>query len=98
MFDPLSGPSARPLLAGAVCACIIFAAGTSSAQLAPNQTNGFGNGRLVTFTYNQNFDCVDQPTMDLDFNRRPAQSDPNEMQLPICQAAPSRQPIRPEET
>jgi len=60
-------------------------AGTASAQLAANQTNGFGNGRLVTFTYNQNFDCVDQPTLDLDFNKIPAQSDPNEMQTPICQ-------------
>ncbi len=57
----------------------------ASAQLAPNQTNGFGNGRLVTFTYLQNFDCVDQPTMDLDFNGFLAQSDPNEMQTPICQ-------------
>ena len=50
-----------------------------------NQTNGFGNNRLVTFTYLQNFDCVDQPTMDLDFNHILAQSDPNEMQTPICQ-------------
>ena len=57
----------------------------SFAQLAPNQTNGFGNGRLVTFTYLQNFDCVDQPTMDLDFNHIMPQSDPNEMQTPICQ-------------
>jgi len=56
------------------------------AQLAPNQTNGFGNNRVVTFTYLQNFDCVDQPTMDLDFNKVKAQSDPNEMQTPICQA------------
>jgi hypothetical protein len=69
----------------AVSACVAIAAITASAQLAPNQTNGFGNGRLVTFTYQQNFDCVDQPTMDLDFNKIPAQSDPNEMQTPICQ-------------
>src|SRR5215469_11937416 len=55
------------------------------AQLAPNQTHGFGNGRLITFTYLQNFDCVDQPTLDLDFNKIMAQSDPNEMQTPICQ-------------
>ena len=54
-------------------------------DLAPNQTNGFGNNRLVTFTYLQSFDCVDQPTMDLDFNSGLAQSDPNEMQVPICQ-------------
>src|SRR5262249_5075199 len=41
---------------------------------------------VITFTYLQNFDCVDQPQMDLDFNGNPAQSDPNEMQTPICQA------------
>jgi hypothetical protein len=58
----------------------------ASAQLAPNQTNAFGNNRLLTFTYLQNFDCVDQPTLDLDFNGVLAQSDPAEMQLPICQA------------
>jgi hypothetical protein len=40
---------------------------------------------LVKFSYLQNFDCVDQPTMDLDFNGKKAQSDPNEMQTPICQ-------------
>jgi len=65
---------------------VVLAAGDASAQLAPNQTNGFGNGRLVTFTYLQNFDCVDEPTLDLDFNKVQAQSDPNEMQTPICQA------------
>jgi hypothetical protein len=64
---------------------ITVAATNTWAQLAPNQTNGFGNGRLITFTYLQNFDCVDQPTLDLDFNGILAQSDPNEMQTPICQ-------------
>ena len=57
-----------------------------AAQLAPNQTNGFGNNRLVTFTYQQNFDCVDEPNMDLDLNGVVAASDPGEMQTPICQA------------
>ncbi len=77
----------RPLLTLFACACLILAAGSASgqAQLAPNQTDGFGNGKLVTFTYLQNFDCVDQPTLDLDFNGKKAQSDPNEMQTPICQ-------------
>src|SRR5438105_11587475 len=69
----------------AICACIALASGSASAQLASNQTNGFGNNQLVTFSYLQNFDCVDQPKMDLDFNGKPAQSDPNEMQTPICQ-------------
>jgi hypothetical protein len=70
----------------AMCVCMTFVAGNASAQLVANQTQGFGNGKLVTFTYLQNFDCVDQPTMDLDFNGVKAQSDPNEMQTPICQA------------
>jgi hypothetical protein len=76
------------------CAMLMCTAPKASAQLAPNQTQGFGNGRLVTFTYQQNFDCVDQPTMDLDFNGIKAQSDPNEMQTPICQAVtePSADP------
>ena len=73
-------------LALATGAWMIVGAGSASAQLAANQTHGFGNGRLITFTYQQNFDCVDQPVMDLDFNGIKAQSDPNEMQTPICQA------------
>jgi hypothetical protein len=79
----------NPWLTLVGCALMLFAisvAGTTvSAQgLAPNQTRAFGNNRLVIFTYLQNFDCVDQPTLDLDFNGRFAQSDPNEMQTPIC--------------
>src|SRR5438874_1313013 len=69
----------------AVCFYLTIVAPGARAQLAPNQTQGFGNNRLVTFTYLQNFDCVDQPTMDLDFNGKLAQSDPAEMQIPICQ-------------
>src|SRR5215475_2551887 len=69
-----------------VLSLLLAQAPSAYAQLAANQTQGFGNGRLVTFTYLQNFDCVDQPTLDLDFNKVAAQSDPNEMQTPICQA------------
>jgi hypothetical protein len=71
----------------ATCGLMTLAAYSASAQvqLAPNQTHGFGNGSLITFTYLQNFDCVDQPLLDLDFNGIKAQSDPNEMQTPICQ-------------
>lgn len=64
---------------------VLFVCNTAAQQLAPNQTNGFGNNRLITLTYLQSFDCVDQPTLDLDFNGIKAQSDPNEMQTPICQ-------------
>ena len=72
-------------LALIMCACLVSATNGALAQLAPDQTQGFGKNKLVTFTYLQNFDCVDQPKLDLDFNGIPAQSDPNEMQLPICQ-------------
>ena len=70
----------------AACGLAALAASSAFAQLAPNQTQGFGNGRLVTFSYLQNFDCVDEPTLDLDFDGKPAQIDPKEMQTPICQA------------
>jgi hypothetical protein len=72
-------------VAFAACACMTLPGSAAWAQLANNQTNGFGNNQLVTFTYLQNFDCVDQPLLDLDFNGTPAESDPNEMQTPICQ-------------
>src|SRR5689334_11952611 len=69
----------------ALCCCVMLGASQASAQQAANQTQGFGNGRLVLFTYLQNFDCVDEPTLDLDFNGKPAASDPAEMQMPNCQ-------------
>jgi len=77
--------SIRVVLSLAIWACVGLSATFAHAQLQNNQTNGFGNNRLVTFTYLQNFDCVDQPLLDLDFNGIPAESDPNEMQTPICQ-------------
>jgi hypothetical protein len=75
--------SSKIMLAGLT---IVLACAGAAQTPAPNQTQGFGNNRVITFTYLQNFDCVDQPTMDLDFNGMMAQSDPNEMQTPICQA------------
>ena len=56
------------------------------ATLAHNQTEGFGAGELLTLTYTESFACVDQPTSNLNFNKKKAQSDPDEMQIPICQA------------
>ncbi len=65
---------------------VSFSLVNASAQnIATNQTFGYGNAKLLKFTYTQNFDCVDQPKTDLDFNGKKAASDPNEMQIPICQ-------------
>src|SRR5580693_6748267 len=57
---------------------IVLIAGTSFAQLKPNQTAGYGDEKVLTFTYTENFDCIDQPLDDLNYNGVPAQSDPGE--------------------
>lgn len=78
-------------LGAAASAALMFtlAAGTGMAQTlptpGPNQTLGYGNGKILEFTYSENFDCVDQPTEDLNFNGLLAQVDPSEMYIPICQ-------------
>jgi len=54
-------------------------------DLKPNQGYGFGNDKILKFTYTQSFDCVDQPHDNLNFNGKQAQSDPSEFQVPICQ-------------
>ena len=79
----------RLLLGGAVAVfCLNGSAFTSSAaSLAANQTLGFGKGKLLTFTYHQNYACVDEPLTDLDFNGIPMESDAAEFQMPICQVA-----------
>ncbi|MGA2022965.1 MAG: hypothetical protein ABSH02_20400 [Candidatus Sulfotelmatobacter sp.] len=70
----------------AVFVAVALIAATASAQkLAPNQTLGFGDSQLLQFTYTQNFDCIDQPFDDLNFNGIVAAKDPGEMQTPICQ-------------
>jgi len=57
----------------------------AQSTLQANQTAGFGKGQLFTFTYTQNFDCIDMPTEDLNYNNILAESDPSELQIPICQ-------------
>ena len=49
-----------------------------------NQTDGYGNDRLVAFTYFMNFQCVHEPFDDLNNNGLPAAIDPNEFQSPRC--------------
>jgi|ERR1700722_415559 len=71
----------------AILAAVALIAATASAQnLAANQTLGFGANQLLRFTYTQNFDCIDQPFDDLNFNGVVAAKDPGELQTPICQA------------
>ena len=80
----------KPLFGAALCLVLISASTLSVAQvndpIRKNQTEGFGAGSLLDFTYTQSFDCVDQPKSDLDFDKKKAESDPDEQQIPICQA------------
>jgi hypothetical protein len=78
---------ARPLLFLAVVISLTASiALTASAQSKkPNTTLGYGDGQVLNFTYTQNFDCIDQPNSDLNFNGIIAANDPGEMQIPICQ-------------
>jgi hypothetical protein len=62
-----------------------FAQSKQSSTSPANTTEGYGDFQLLTFTYTQNFDCVDQPNSDLNFNGIIAAKDPGEMQIPICQ-------------
>jgi hypothetical protein len=53
--------------------------------LQNDQTVGFGADRLLTFTYQQRFDCVVQPNDDRNYNGTPAALDPLEMRYEECQ-------------
>ena len=82
------------LLKGAVL-CVALVSVTNLAYAAPpvqdlrsNQTEGFGAGKLLKFGYHENYDCVEQPSNDLDFDKHRASVDADELQIPICQAGP----------
>ncbi len=77
----------KSLVKGALVAlALACGAGAVQAQLASNESAGFGAGKLLTFNYTQNFVCVEQPNNDLNYNKRHADSDPLETATPICQA------------
>ncbi|MGA9529847.1 MAG: hypothetical protein WBS24_17170 [Terriglobales bacterium] len=54
-------------------------------SLKPNETQGYGDDKVLLFEYFQSFDCVDEPNFDLNFNGIKADRDPGEFQIPICQ-------------
>lgn len=63
---------------------------SDAAGLKINQTAGFGAGRLLLFTYQQQFDCVIEPRDDPNYSGKPAALDPSQFASPECQVgAPS---------
>lgn len=79
-------PRAISFMALSLISLTAFAQTSNSAVLKANQTLGYGKNQTILLTYTQSFDCVDQPTDDLNFNGVVAASDPSEFQIPICQA------------
>ena len=86
----------KKLLRGAIAslALIAGATGAHAQALKPDQTAGYADGKLLTFTYLQNFLCIEQPGNDLNFNGILSGQDPSETQTPICQAG-ARPTINP---
>ncbi|TME36140.1 MAG: hypothetical protein E6I75_10010 [Chloroflexi bacterium] len=62
------------------------AVGRPNVQIAANQTDAYGEGQVIVFTYQQSFDCVDGPADDLDQNGIKSQQDPIEVNGPKCVA------------
>ena len=74
-----------PVLLLTVVACAVPAAAqTPSRPIRVNQTDGYGNERLLAFTYFMNFQCVHEPFDDLDQNGQAPAVDPPEFQSPRC--------------
>jgi hypothetical protein len=53
--------------------------------IAINQTDGYGDGAVTVFTYDQNYQCVHGPFDDRDYDGKAAAEDPDEFQRPLCQ-------------
>ncbi len=83
-MKPMYSTLSRLTLLSAVALVAAGAVAQEAATLKANQTFGYGADKLLTFTYTQNFDCVEQPKNDLNHNGIPAQSNPGELQVPIC--------------
>lgn len=75
--------SSQPLTLILMAALAVFSNG-AAAQVAINQTEGFGEGEELVFTYLQEFYCTHQPFQDLNHNGILAAVDPQEFQRPIC--------------
>ncbi len=76
----------KTLFSLSILAAAYSIAPANAQTLGPNQTLGYGNSKVITFTYGQSFVCVDQPGWDLNYNGVPADMDSGEFQTPICQA------------
>jgi len=61
------------------------AAAGPNVKLASNQTLGYGDDRLLGFTYTQQFDCLVQPNDDRNYSGVIAALSPGQFNFPQCQ-------------
>jgi hypothetical protein len=80
----LAGLAATFTLYG-VTSATTSATADPSRPIRADQTDGYGDGKLLTFTYGQQYQCVHEPNDDRDGNGIPADQDPAEFQKPICE-------------
>src|ERR1700694_4680178 len=69
------------VLASLLCVASAFAQDKS---ITVNETEGFGAGQLLVFTYLQEFYCTHEAFDDLNHNGKVSAIDPFEFQRPIC--------------
>lgn len=78
----------KPMLTLLALAATLFLLASASVgqehKIKANQTEGFGKGQELVFTYTQQFYCTHEPFQDLNHNGRVAAVDPNEFQRSIC--------------
>lgn len=67
-----------------IIASRVTQAQTAAGGLAANQTQGYANGKVLTFTYTQNFACVEQPGDDPTFNGVTADQPARRHRVRLC--------------
>jgi hypothetical protein len=81
----MAGLAASVALYGVTASATTSASTDPSRPIRVDQTDGYADGKVVVFTYGQNYQCVHEPFDDRDGDGVPAAQDPDEFQKPICE-------------
>jgi len=81
----LAGLAASFALYGVTASATSSASADPSRPIRVDQTDGYADGKVVVFTYGENYQCVHEPFDDRDGDGLPAAQDPDEFQKPVCE-------------
>jgi hypothetical protein len=81
----LTGLTATFALYGVTASAGSSASANPSRPIRVDQTDGYADGKVVVFTYGENYQCVHEPFDDRDGDGVPAAQDPGEFQKPVCE-------------